>query len=57
MPERSVVLYINEVSWVGGAEGAMLDLVTNLDRERFLPAAVCPSDGEFPRMLRASRPT
>ncbi|MGC8861387.1 MAG: glycosyltransferase [Armatimonadota bacterium] len=52
MPERSVVLYINEVSWVGGAEGAMLDLVTNLDRERFLPAAVCPSDGEFPRMLR-----
>jgi len=52
MPEPIGVLYINEVSWVGGAEGAMLDLVTNLDRSRFVPAAVCPSDGEFPRLLR-----
>jgi glycosyltransferase involved in cell wall biosynthesis len=50
---QEVVLYINEVSWVGGAEGAMLDLVSNLGASRFRPVAVCPSEGEFPRLLRA----
>jgi glycosyltransferase involved in cell wall biosynthesis len=52
MPDPSTVLYINPVSWVGGAEGAMLDLVTNIDRSRFTPVVVCPSDGEFVDMLR-----
>lgn len=46
------VLYINEVSWIGGAEGALLDLASNLDYSRITPIAVCPEEGDFPNMLR-----
>ncbi len=49
------VLYINSVSWIGGAEGALLDLATNLDASRFAPVVVCPNPGEFSRMLEAQR--
>lgn len=45
------VLYINEVSWVGGAEGALLDLVTHLDPNEYCPVVVCPDGGEFPQLL------
>lgn len=47
------VLYINEVSWIGGAEGALVDLATHLDSTVFRPVVVCPEEGEFPQVLRA----
>lgn len=54
MTDPSVVVYLNAVSWVGGAEGSLMDLIRNLDRSRFQPVVVCPTDGELPRMLRDS---
>lgn len=45
------VLYINEASWIGGAEGALIDLVSGLDHLRHPPAVVCPEEGDFPAAL------
>lgn len=50
----TTVLYINAVSWIGGAERVLLDLVTNLDHTRFRPVVVCPDEGELPAALRAA---
>lgn len=46
------VLLINEVSWIGGAEGALMDMVAALNPERFKAAVICPEEGDLPELLR-----
>jgi glycosyltransferase involved in cell wall biosynthesis len=39
------VLYLHGISEIGGAEKELLRLLERIDRSRFDPAVVCPSDG------------
>jgi len=41
------ILYLNPSSQLGGAEKSLLDLVRNLDRERYHPIVSCPAQGKF----------
>jgi len=41
------ILYLNPSSQLGGAEKSLLDLVRNLDRERYHPIVSCPAKGKF----------
>lgn len=51
---HSCILFLNEVSWIGGAERALLDLMSGLDRDKFRPILVCPCEGAFPDAARAT---
>ncbi len=48
------IAYINEVSWIGGAERALVDLVAHLDRSRFEPVVVLPAPGELLDVLEGA---
>ncbi len=41
--QRTKILYLIGTLDVGGTEGQLVDLVTRLDRERFLPVVACLS--------------
>lgn len=45
------VLHLIETSGVGGAERVLIDLVCNLDRQRWRPVVVVPSSGWLPDRL------
>ncbi len=46
------ILYLNPAGCIGGAEKSLLDLIDNLDRNRFRPLAVLLSPGPLESMLR-----
>ena len=50
-PHPQVVTFLSHVARLGGAERSMLDVVRALDRERFVPRAVLPGDGELTAAL------
>lgn len=37
------LLYLNHVAYLGGAEVALLNLLTDLDRDRYAPTVCCPA--------------
>ncbi|UCD71959.1 MAG: glycosyltransferase, partial [Syntrophobacterales bacterium] len=41
------ILYLNPSPQLGGAEKSLLDLVRNLDKERYHPIVSCPAQGKF----------
>jgi glycosyltransferase involved in cell wall biosynthesis len=42
MASPATVLYVNHVSQISGGEESLLDLITRLDRNRFVPVLACP---------------
>lgn len=44
------ILYLNHVAYIGGAEIALLDLLTYIDRKRYMPVALVP-DGDLSEAL------
>jgi glycosyltransferase involved in cell wall biosynthesis len=42
MPSPAIVLYVNHISQIFSGEESLLDLVTQLDRDRFVPVLACP---------------
>jgi len=42
MNKKHKILYLNHISYIGGAEIALLNLLTYLDRDAFIPAALVP---------------
>ena len=51
MAERDRILYLNHAAYIGGAEVALLNLLTSLDRTRFQPAVFAPP-GELAQNLK-----
>lgn len=49
---KDTILYLHETAGLGGAENSLLNLVDNLDRERFNAVFACPEEGVFPDKLR-----
>ncbi len=49
---KFTILYLHDVIQIGGAERSIYYLIKNLDRERFLPVAVLPSEGPFMEDLK-----
>jgi len=49
--KRKVILYISHSAGLYGAELCLLDLLTGLDRDRFLPIVVIPENGPLKRKL------
>ena len=49
----STVLYVSLYPTLGGAEKALLQLLSGLDRRRVTPLVVLPAEGPFLRALRA----
>lgn len=47
------VLYVHGIKEIGGAETDLLSVIRGLDRERFQPFVVCPSDGSFIKEVEA----
>jgi glycosyltransferase involved in cell wall biosynthesis len=45
------IFYLNHVSYLGGAEIALLDLLTSLNRERYTPVALVP-EGDLAERIR-----
>jgi glycosyltransferase involved in cell wall biosynthesis len=46
------ILYVNQVSVIGGAERSLLDVIERIDRSRFTPFLACPPDGALPERAR-----
>ena len=46
------ILYVNPVSYIGGGEKALLELMENLPSEEYMPILLCPGDGHFPVICR-----
>lgn len=46
------VLYINKSSEIGGAETSLLLLLKHIDRNRFVPVVVLPSEGALSKEIR-----
>lgn len=51
MKARAQILYLNHAAYIGGAEVALLNLLTYLDRTRFQPVVLAPP-GEFSRKIQ-----
>jgi glycosyltransferase involved in cell wall biosynthesis len=51
--DKIKVLYLDEIGRIDGAEVVLYNLVTNLDKGRFIPTVVCGSDGKLVDKLRA----
>ena len=49
------IVYLNHGADLGGAEISLLELLRGLDRERFEPFVVCPTEGDFVSVLRQER--
>ena len=45
------ILYLHEASVFGGGEQSLLNLVINLDKQRFTPRVACPSGSKFAHKL------
>jgi glycosyltransferase involved in cell wall biosynthesis len=50
--KRVSVLHIHRSSQIGGSELQMVNLVSNLNRERFLPIVACPINGPLTIKMR-----
>ena len=51
MPRK--ILFVNSWSTAhGGSSTSLIDVVVNLDRSRYEPVVLCPTDGELPSRLR-----
>lgn len=44
---RFKILYLHETSRLAGAENSLLNLITKMDRTRFIPLFICPDKGPF----------
>ncbi len=49
--EPSRILHLNHVAYIGGAEVALINLLSDIDRERYLPVIMSPQ-GELQRIAR-----
>ena len=47
------ILYLHETAQLSGAENSLLNLIANLDRERFRPVFACPAAGPLVDRLSA----
>lgn len=52
MPKPYTVMYVNGQSEIGGGEKSLLELVRNLDLERYSPLVVLPAEGTLSVSLR-----
>ena len=48
------ILYLQETSQISGAENSLIKLVENIDKTKFKPIFILPSEGPFSRKLRQS---
>lgn len=46
------ILYLQETSQISGAENSLMKLVENIDKTKFKPIFILPSEGPFSRKLR-----
>jgi glycosyltransferase involved in cell wall biosynthesis len=51
--KRFHILYLHDVVQIGGAERSLFYLIKNLDREKFIPILVVPSEGPFTDDLKS----
>jgi glycosyltransferase involved in cell wall biosynthesis len=54
MNETRRVLYVEHMADVGGGQMCLLDLVRNVDREKYAPVVTCVSKGEFYGLVKSS---
>jgi len=50
--QKMRILYVNHTANVSGAERVLLDMFTGLDRNRYEPMLLCPSDGRLQTEVR-----
>ena len=47
------IVYFNHTGLVSGAERVLVNMVRQLDRERYDPYVLCPEDGELRELIAA----
>ncbi len=48
----TMILYLNHVSKMGGAEENLFSLIESLDKKKYTPILICQEDGELPQRLK-----